>query len=103
MLLTGWGQFYNGRPIKGGVVAAAQAASVAGIVVRGRQVRREPAGSGRNVFVFTTLGLVFYSAVDAYVDAHLAEDRAETVALWPTGDGGAAILLTLRVGKGRGP
>ena len=75
VILPGWGQFYNARPIKGGVIAAAEVTSFVGIVIRKRQLDREreidPSAPRRNVFIFTTLGLIFYSAVDAYVDAHL--------------------------------
>ena len=75
VVLPGWGQFYNARPIKGGVIAAAEVASFVGIVIRKRHLDREkavdPSAPRRNVFIFTALGLIFYSAVDAYVDAHL--------------------------------
>jgi hypothetical protein len=106
MALPGWGQFRNQKPVKGGIMAAAYAASLTGIVVRCRQLDREalqpgfdPARPRRNLFIFSTLGLMFYSAVDAYVDAHLTE--REGVALTTTGGGAVCLVLTLR--KGRSP
>lgn len=106
MALPGWGQFCNRRPVKGGILAAAYAASLSGIVVRQRQLDREarrpgfdPSRPRRNLFIFTTLGLIFYSAVDAYVDAHLSEG----VTFSATGDNGMAVCLIFTVRKGRYP
>lgn len=104
MALPGWGQFYNGRPIKGGIIAASEIASLIGIVARQRQLNREtrqpgfdPAQPRRNVFIFTTIGLIFYSAVDAYVDAHLSGGDAGGVAFSATESGGMAMRLIFRV------
>ena len=96
LALPGWGQFYNDRPIKGGILAAACAASVAGIVIRQRQLSREPpdpAQSRRNIFVFTTVGLLFYGAVDAYVDAQFMENTAQKITIGLSGNGALAKLL----------
>lgn len=104
--LPGWGQFCNGRPIKGGIMTAAYTASLAGIVVRQRQLDREarqpgfdPSQPRRNAFIFTTIGLMFYSAVDAYVDAHLGKDGQAAIALSLTPNGGVAVRLPFRMGK----
>ncbi|OGG52258.1 MAG: hypothetical protein A3F84_04130 [Candidatus Handelsmanbacteria bacterium RIFCSPLOWO2_12_FULL_64_10] len=82
-------------------MAAAYATSLAGIVVRQRQLDREarqpgfdPSQPRRNAFIFTTLGLMFYSAVDAYVDAHL-NDHVQA-ALGPTRSGDLAVRLVFR-------
>jgi hypothetical protein len=102
MALPGWGQFYNRKPVKGGIMSAAYAASLTGIVVRQRQLDREqadPAQPRRNVFVFTTLGLIFYSAVDAYVDAHLNETGVTGVTVNTTRDNGIAVRLTFTIKK----
>lgn len=87
-------------------MAAAYAASLAGIVVRQRQLDREarqpgfdPAQPRRNAFIFTTLGLMFYSAVDAYVDAHLGKDDRAFIALAATGDGGLEMCWIFRIRK----
>jgi hypothetical protein len=75
LALPGWGQFYNRRPVKGALIAAAETASAAAFFVRRRQLADEvvPAGQApkRNLFLLTTIGVLFYSAVDAFVDAHL--------------------------------
>jgi len=74
LTLPGWGQFYNGRKIKGSVIAAAELGSVAAYFVRRDQIQREtPPGvtSPRNVYMFSTIILIFYGVIDAYVDAHL--------------------------------
>ena len=69
LLLPGWGQFYNGRGIKGSLIAAAEVGCAASILLNGR---REPGEQNhRRLFVLSTIGILFYSAVDAYVDAHL--------------------------------
>lgn len=74
-LVPGWGQFYNEKKIKGVFVAAAEISSVVAFFVRRDQISREvvPVGSPprRNLYLFTTIGVVFYSVVDAFVDAHL--------------------------------
>jgi len=106
MALPGWGQFCNGKPVKGGVMAAAYAASLTGIVVRQRQLNREqadPAQPRRNVFVFTTLGLLFYSAVDAYVDAHLIREDESGITVNATPHNGIAVRLTFIIRRGKHP
>ncbi|MSS72570.1 MAG: hypothetical protein EXS64_13910 [Candidatus Latescibacteria bacterium] len=108
MALPGWGQFRNQKPVKGGILAAAYAASLTGIVVRQRQLDREarqpgfdPARPRRNLFIFTTLGLIFYSAVDAYVDAHLS--GGDEVTISTTGDNGLAVRWVFTIRKGNSP
>ena len=75
LLLPGWGQFYNGKRFKGTLIAAAEVGSVVALFVRRDQINNEsrPAGQApkRNFFVLSTIGIVFYSVVDAFVDAHL--------------------------------
>ena len=74
LALPGWGQFYNGKHFKGSLIAAAEVGSVAAFFVRRDQIRRDtPPGVAheRNVFFFTTIGVILYSMGDAYVDAHL--------------------------------
>jgi hypothetical protein len=74
MALPGWGQFYNRKYIKGGLFAAAEIGSAVAYFVRRDQIDREtPPGEARarNVYFFTTIGMVLFSMGDAYVDAHL--------------------------------
>ena len=74
LALPGWGQFHNRRLIKGSLIAAAEVGSAVAFFVRRNQMNKEravDAPPGRNIYLFTTFGIVFYSMVDAYVDAHL--------------------------------
>ena len=75
LLVPGWGQFYNGKKLKGTLVAAAEVGSVVAFFVRRDQINREirPVGQPpkRNFYLLSTIGIVFYSVVDAFVDAHL--------------------------------
>jgi len=71
LVLPGWGQFYNGKRIKGSVIAAAGLASSVAYVVQRNQIN-DPDVHTRNIYFFTTIGVVLYSMADAYVDAHLS-------------------------------
>ncbi len=74
LALPGWGQFYNRRPVKGSLIAAAQVGSTVAFFVRRNQLNNRPsvdASLERNIFLYTTIGLVLFSMGDAYVDAHL--------------------------------
>lgn len=71
MVLPGWGQFYNGKRVKGGVIATAEVASAVAWVVRRKQIK-DRGIQARNIYLFSTIGIVLYSIADAYVDAHLS-------------------------------
>ena len=75
LVLPGWGQFYNGKKFKGSLVAAAEVGSVVAFFVRRDQINKEvrPVGEPpkRNFYLLSSIGIVFYSVVDAFVDAHL--------------------------------
>lgn len=75
LAIPGWGQFYNGKKVKGTIVATAEVASVVAFFVRRNQINDEAVPLGqpprRNFYLLSTIGLVFYSVVDAFVDAHL--------------------------------
>lgn len=103
LALPGWGQFYNRRPVKGVLLTSAYAASLTGIVIRQRELNQEPADHPRrNTFIFAAIGVLFYSAVDAYVDANFAEDTAQ-VALGLSGNSALTLQLILPIGKGSRP
>ena len=75
LTLPGWGQFYNGKKFKGTLVVAAEVGSAVAFFVRRDQLNKEDPVPGqpakRNFYLLSTIGVVFYSVVDAFVDAHL--------------------------------
>ena len=71
VVLPGWGQFYNGKRVKGGVIATAEVASAVAWVVRRKKIKNRGI-QARNIYLFSTIGIVLYSIADAYVDAHLS-------------------------------
>jgi hypothetical protein len=75
LALPGWGQFYNGKKFKGTLVAAVEVGSAVAFFIRRYQINKEVEVVGqppkRNLFLLSTIGVVFYSVVDAFVDAHL--------------------------------
>lgn len=75
LALPGWGQFYNGKKLKGSLIAVAEVSSAVAFFVRRDQINDEIPVAGqppkRNFFLLSTIGVVFYSVVDAFVDAHL--------------------------------
>jgi hypothetical protein len=92
--VPGWGQFYNGRPWKAGVIIAAEAGTLATAVDNyltsrrylrearatqdpkikyGKLVRREDYIVETEFWGWLFVGILAYSMMDAYVDAHLAD------------------------------
>lgn len=92
-VLPGWGQFYNGRPVKGLFFGAASATSLTAVAIEHRRIRSAPTPeehqdrtarrNGRLLYFALSVAL---AAVDAYVDAHLADFGAVqsglTVEMW---------------------
>ena len=79
-VLPGWGQFYNGRPIKGLFFGAASATALTATVVGHRRIRSAPTPeehqdrtARRNSRLLYFALSVALAAIDAYVDAHLAD------------------------------
>lgn len=79
-VLPGWGQFYNGRPVKGLFFGAASATALASVVVEHRRIRSAPTPeehqdrtARRNSRLLYFALSVALAAIDAYVDAHLAD------------------------------
>ncbi len=99
LALPGWGQFYNRRPIKGSLIAAAQVSSTVAFFVRRGQLNRRPsvdAPSERNVFLYTSIGLILFSMGDAYVDAHLDQVDWGEVQIEP-GEEGLEFRMRFRI------
>lgn len=83
-MLPGWGQFYNGRPVKGLFFGAASATALTAVVVEHRRIRSAPTPeehqdrtARRNSRLLYFALSVALAAIDAYVDAHLADFGAE--------------------------
>ena len=92
-VLPGWGQFYNGRPVKGLFFGAASATALTAVVVEHRRIHSAPTPeehqgrtARRNSRLLYFALSVALAAIDAYVDAHLA-------------DFGAAMQVEMRRGK----
>ncbi len=84
-VLPGWGQFYNGRPVKGLFFGAASATALTSVVVEHRRIRSAPTPeehqdrtARRNSRLLYFALSVALAAIDAYVDAHLADFGAGT-------------------------
>ena len=93
-VLPGWGQFYNGRPIKGLFFGAASATALTAVVIEHRRIRSAPTPeehqdrtARRNSRLLYFALSVALAAIDAYVDAHLA-------------DFGAAMQVEMQRGQG---
>ena len=79
-VLPGWGQFYNGRPVKGLFFGAASATALTVVAIEHRRIRSAPTPeehqdrtarrNGRLLYFALSVAL---AAIDAYVDAHLAD------------------------------
>ena len=89
-VLPGWGQFYNGRPVKGLFFGAASATALTAVAIEHRRIRSAPTPeehqdrtarrNGRLLYFALSVAL---AAIDAYVDAHLADFGAGLqVAMW---------------------
>ena len=71
LALPGWGQFYNQRVIKGSAIAAAEVGSAVAFFVDRFRDDEGRSTSDRNLALIAMVATLFYSVVDAYVDAHL--------------------------------
>ena len=119
-LLPGWGQFYTGKPVKGAFFGAAAAGLLGWTLAEQRDLAqladeldelrtRDPASSRiplleethqdqaarRNTRILFLALATTFAALDAYVDAHLADFAAENTLFLEPRSGGA--LLYLRV------
>ena len=101
-VLPGWGQFYNGRPIKGLFFGAASATALTSVVVEHRRISSAPTPEAhqdrtarRNSRLLYFALSVALAAIDAYVDAHLADFGAERSGL----STGAVMQVEMRRGK----
>jgi hypothetical protein len=104
VILPGWGQFYNRRPLKGLFFTTASGALLGSAIAeqgalnnaRTPQEHEDRAARRNTRILFFALSVTF-SAVDAYVDAHLARFAAGDAPLAFAPRPGGAVLC-LRVG-----
>ena len=92
VMLPGWGQFYNGKRVKGSVIATVEVASAVAWVVRRKQIK-DRGIQARNIYFFSTIGIVLYSIADAYVDAHLSRVNWAEVEAGVDENGAAKLRL----------
>jgi len=106
LLLPGWGQFINGRPLKGLGFGAAAVVLAGRVVQQQRAMSRaerrgaldaelEDLAAGRNTRVLLWVANATLAGIDAYVDAQLA---GFDLSLGPRAGPGVA-LLELRVSR----
>ena len=83
-VLPGWGQHFNGRPIKALFFASASAAALTAVVAEHRAIDAAPTleihedrAARRNTRLLYFALSVALSAIDAYVDAQLADFEAD--------------------------
>ena len=89
-VLPGWGQFYNGRPVKGLFFGAASATALTAVAIEHRRIRSAPTPEEHQDRTARRNGRLLYfalsaalAAIDAYVDAHLADfGAAMQVEMW---------------------
>ena len=97
-VLPGWGQYYNGRPFKallfGGAATGFAVAAVGDLSgPAGESLpQSDDRAARRNTRFLYLIGTVTFAALDAFVDAHLADVKIEPI----VGAGGDAALLRVR-------
>ncbi|NKB69515.1 MAG: hypothetical protein GKR89_20795 [Candidatus Latescibacteria bacterium] len=98
VVLPGWGQYYNGRPYKavmfGGAAAGFAATAVGEMGGPAGETLQEidDRAARRNTRFLYLIGAVTFAALDAFVDAHLADVEIEPI----VGMDGEAALLQVR-------
>ena len=107
-VLPGWGQFYNGRPIKGLFFGAASATALTAVVVEHRRIRAAPTPeehqnriARRNSRLLYCALSVALAAIDAYVDAHLADFGTEMQVEMQRGKAWLRLKATVPLGVPR--
>ena len=96
IFIPGWGQFYNGKWFKGLIIAGAEVGLIANAVIQNQyavqsktELERAFYVDNRNLSFWWLAGVILYSALDAYVDAHLStfdESPDLSFAAYPCGD-----------------
>jgi len=71
--LPGWGQFYNRKPLKGGLFLILQAGLFTGVLLQRDQAQSGGLTPLGNTMLLGLIGVRIFSIADAYVDAHFAD------------------------------
>lgn len=120
--IPGWGQFYNRKYLKSGLVFGAETTFITLAAIEWGRMNKHKKNfqnpdypdrywefeqfqfyeDRRNLFLWITAGIVFLSMFDAYVDAHLYNfDREEvrdlSISLVPEAGGGSDVRLLLSI------
>ena len=104
-VLPGWGQHYNGRPLKALFFAGASATALSAVIAAHRTIDAAPTpethanrAARRNTRLLYFALSVALSAIDAYVDAQLADFEAD-IGMEMRRDGASLTLkMTLPTG-----
>ena len=96
LALPGWGQFYNRRVIKGSLIATAEVGTAVAFFVDRTRDDGIRSTSNRNKLLVAMFGTLFYSVVDAYVDAHLDAVEWADVEITP-GEEKREVRLYLKI------
>ncbi len=95
-MLPGWGQAYNGKPLKAVIVGGLEEGILYGIYRQERLFKDAQIGHNdvlanayredRNRLIWMLAGTLIFSTLDAYVDAHLYDfDTSDKLALGEIG------------------
>ncbi|MFQ6092477.1 MAG: DUF5683 domain-containing protein [bacterium] len=113
-VFPGWGQVYTEHYVKSGVIFLIESGLIVSAVMENEKANKayEAAQSTtdeqyqkyldrlerRNLYLWWTAGVIVYSMIDAYVDAHLFrfDEEGITLSVEPRWPRGVAIGLALR-------
>ena len=110
IVVPGWGQFYNGKWLKGLVIAGAEVGFITNAIVLNKWAHEATTEEeflyyidNRNLSFWLLGATILYSMADAYVDAHLfGFDESPDLTLFLRGDsepiyGMQTCTLTMRL------
>lgn len=80
VFVPGWGQFYNGKWLKGTIIAGAEVGLITNAIVLHQYMKaadteydKDFYWDNRNLSLWWLGATILYSMADAYVDAHLSD------------------------------
>ena len=90
VLIPGWGQLYTKHYVKGGLIFCLESGLVLSAIIEDKKARDVYQRNykeyldridRRNGYIWWTVGLIAFSMIDAYVDAHLFNFDEEEITL----------------------